>query len=65
MGLPQFYNVLRFALKRKKTRWEKLLLAMQVLDLLERDYLTVYPDEEPVIEGGFEEALRDKTYREK
>jgi hypothetical protein len=44
---------------RKQTRWERLLLLCQVLDQLERDYRTIYPDEKPIIDSGFEETLRD------
>lgn len=44
---------------RKQTRWERLLLLCQVLDQLERDYRTIYPDEQSIIEGSFEETLRD------
>ena len=32
---------------------------MQVFDRLEQDFREIYPDEEPVIEGGFEEAMKD------
>ena len=31
---------------------------MQLLDQLEKDYQTIYPDDPPVLEEGFEEALR-------
>ena len=44
---------------RKQTRWERLLLLCQVLDQLESDYRSIYPDEKPIVEGGFEETLRD------
>lgn len=56
--LPQFYNVFRFALLSRRTRWERLVLAMKVLDQLEHDYHDIYPLDPPVMEGGFEETLR-------
>jgi len=59
LKLSQFYNVLRFALGQKKKRWEKLVMAMQVLDLLEQDYREIYPNEPPLLEGGFEKAMKD------
>ena len=31
---------------------------MQLLDQLERDYHIIYPDDPPILEEGFEEALR-------
>jgi len=34
-------------------------MAMQLLDRLEQDYREIYPEEPPIIESGFEEALRD------
>ena len=55
--LPQFYNVFRFALLSKRTRWEKLKLVMQLMDQLEQDYHSVYPEDPPVLEEGFEKAL--------
>ena len=58
-GIPQFYNVLRFALLQQKTRGQKLLLLAKVADLLEQDRHAYYPDEPPVIVGTFEEALLD------
>ena len=44
---------------RKQTRWERLLLLCQVLDQLESDYRSIYPDEKPIFESSFEETLRD------
>jgi hypothetical protein len=38
----------RFLLQRRRTRRERLLLIVRLLDLLERDYLAVYPDEKPI-----------------
>ena len=32
---------------------------MQLLDQLESDYRTIYPEEPPVLEDGFEGTLRD------
>ena len=55
--------MLRFVLQRKKTRWEKLLLICQVLDLLEQDFHEIYPDEEQVIEDGFEQTAKDLFIR--
>ena len=54
----QAYCTLRIGIGRQKTTWQKLLLAMQYLDALERDYQECYPDSKPPIDGGFEEALR-------
>ena len=34
-------------------------MAMQVLDLLEQDYREIYPNEPPLLEGGFEKAMKD------
>ena len=36
-----------------------MVLAMHLLDLLEQDYRTIYPEEPPVLEEGFEKALKD------
>jgi hypothetical protein len=38
--------------------WEKLKLVMQLMDQLEQDYRSIYPEELPVMEEGLEEALR-------
>jgi hypothetical protein len=32
---------------------------MQLMDQLEQDYRSIYPEEPPVMEEGFEEALDD------
>jgi hypothetical protein len=40
-----------------RTRWEKLKPVMQLMDQLEQDYRSIYPEEPPVIEEGFEKAL--------
>ena len=32
---------------------------MQILDLLEQDYLTIYPEDAPILEQGFERTMRD------
>ena len=50
---------MRFALLRRRTRWDKLVLVMQILDQLERDYHDIYPEDPPVIDEGFEEALKN------
>ena len=63
LRLPQFYNVLRFALLSRHTRWEKLKLAMQLLDQLEQDYHDIYPEEPPILEEGFEETLRQMVMK--
>ena len=35
------------------------MLAMQIMDQLERDYHDIYPEDPPVIDEGFEEALKN------
>jgi hypothetical protein len=48
----------RYFLKRPRLplyrKWE---LIAELLDRLEEDYLKAYPDEPPVFEEGFKEAL--------
>ncbi len=57
-SLPQAYRLLRFALKKRKSLWEKLLIIAQFLDRLEEDYQTAFPGEVAPMEGGYEAALR-------
>jgi hypothetical protein len=49
----------RYFLKKPRLplyrRWE---LIAEVLDRLESDYLRTFPDEPPIFEEGFKEALR-------
>lgn len=47
-------------LQREQTKERKLLLVMKLLDMLEQDYCDDYPGEKLVIEGGFEETMREK-----
>ena len=32
---------------------------MQLLDQLEQDYHTIYPEEDPILPEGYEQTLRD------
>ena len=47
-------------LKRELTAERKLLLVVRVLDLLEKDYQDDYPDEPPIIDGGYEKLMKKK-----
>jgi hypothetical protein len=47
-------------LKRELTAERKLLLVTRVLDLLEKDYLDDYPEEPPIINGGYEKLMKKK-----
>jgi len=35
------------------------MLLAKVIDLLEQDYRQIYPDDKPLIEGGFENILKE------
>ena len=39
--------------------YRKWQLLAELLDRLEEDYLTVFPDEAPIFDNGFKEALRE------
>ena len=49
---------MRYFLKKSRlSRYRKWELIAELLDRLEADYLRAYPDEEPVFEEGFKDAL--------
>lgn len=59
IALWQAYIVVRYFLKKPKlTAYRKWELVAETLDRIEADYLEAYPDELPVFEKGFNEALR-------
>ena len=60
MSAAQFYAIVRYFLKTEKSKMAKVKLVMQVMDELEKDYREVYPEEEPVIDGGFVQALLER-----
>ena len=50
---------MRYFLKKPQLRlYRKWELIAELLDRLEEDYLSAYPDEPPVFDEGFKEALR-------
>lgn len=55
----QAYVSVRYFMRKKSLptyrKWEMIA---ELLDKLEEDYLKEYPDENPVFEKGFKEALR-------
>ena len=51
-------------LSRESSPQCRLLLLAKILDLLERDYREAYPDEAPVIDGGYEQFVRKMIFGE-
>ena len=60
----QAYVSVRYFMRKKSLptyrKWEMIA---ELLDKLEEDYLKEYPDENPVFEEGFKEALRDMVMK--